>query len=165
MRPKGQTMPNFLHRRALGAMLALTLCAATPWAAASVAGKTPAGVNYISGGASSSELVSLHAQRDTFSLWVVTTALKSGAYLADVKVTIRDAKKQVVFEQKLEGPWLFIDLPVGAYEVEASLNTETFKRRTTLRKGDNHQVFFQFNTGDEVSPDNVSPFPTTPYKK
>jgi len=158
-------MLNHLHRRALGTVLALSLSLAASWAAASVAGQTPAGVRYVSGGASASELVALHGQRDAFSLWVVTTALKSGAYLADVEVTIRDARKQIVFQQKLEGPWLFIDLPLGSYEVEATLNSETFKRRTTLRKGDHHQVFFQFNTGDQVSPENVSPFPTTPYKK
>ncbi len=159
-------MLNHLQHRALRTLLALSIGAAAPWANASVAGKTAAGWDYVSGGASSSELVALHAQRDKFSLWVVTTALKSGAYLADVQVTIRDAKKQVVFEQKLEGPWLFVNLPAGSYEVEASLNTETFKRRTTVNKnGDNNQVFFQFNTGDQVSPDNVSPFPTTPYKK
>jgi hypothetical protein len=159
-------MLNHLAQRTLPWALALTMCAAAPWATASVAGKTAAGWDYVSGGASNSELVALHADRDKFSLWVVTTALKSGAYLADVKVTIRDANKQVVFEQKLEGPWLFVNLPVGSYEVEASLNTETFKRRTTVNKaGDNNQVFFQFNTGDQVSPDNVSPFPATPYKK
>jgi hypothetical protein len=94
---------------------------------------------------------------------VITAALRTGAHLADVRVSIRDAKKQLVFDGRLEGPWLFIDLPLGRYDIEASYNNETQKRATTIHRGDHHQAFFYFNTGDIVSPEHVPPFERNPY--
>jgi hypothetical protein len=144
-----------------GGTLALAL-ASPAWALKS--GKTPMGMPYVSGGIGQSELSSLHAKRGDYSLWVITAAMKSGAYLADVEVSVRDAKQRVVFKERLDGPWLFIDLPLGRYEVEASFNGETEKRSTTIHRGDHHQVFFYFKTGDETPPDVPErPAPSNPF--
>ena len=43
-------------------------------------GATARGDPYLSGGVSKAEQVSLHAQRERFSLWVITAAKKSDAY-------------------------------------------------------------------------------------
>lgn len=126
-------------------------------------GRTPQGLPYVSGGASDEELAVLHGGRERYSLWVITAALRTGAHLADVRVSIRDAKKQLVFDGRLDGPWLFIDLPLGRYDIEASFNSETQKRATTIHRGDHHQAFFYFNTGDIVSPERVPPFERNPY--
>jgi hypothetical protein len=126
-------------------------------------GTTPQGLPYVSGGASHEELSALHGGRERYSLWVITAALRTGAHLADVRVSIRDAKKQLVFDGRLDGPWLFIDLPLGRYDIEASYNNETQKRATTIHRGDHHQAFFYFNTGDIVSPEHVPPFERNPY--
>jgi hypothetical protein len=144
------------------ALLALLL-AALPAAEASRAGTTPQGCQYVTGGVSHSELLDLHARRDDYDLWVTTAAMKSGAYLADVRVIIRDAANRPMFDQRLDGPWLFIELPQGRYDVEAMLNGESYRRTTTIRKGEHHQVFFYFKTGDDVSPEYRSPFPGNPY--
>jgi hypothetical protein len=127
------------------------------------AGKTAQGWVYASGGVSHEELAALHAKRDSYSLWVITAAMKSGAYQADVRVTIRDAKQRLVFDRRLDGPWLFIDLPLGRYEVEAELNGEAHKRKTTIHSGDHHQVFFYFDVPDIVSPEDRRPFEGNPY--
>lgn len=127
------------------------------------AGKTAQGYEFTTGGVSTEELTSLHAGRAKYNLWVVTAAMGSGAHLADVRVVIRDAKGKPAFEGNLHGPWLFINLPLGRYEIEASIGKETHKSVTTIHKGDLHQAFFYFATGDELSPGNRSPFPGNPY--
>lgn len=147
------------------AHVALVCCgialAASAWSMQS--GATPQGMRYASGGVSHEELTALHAQKDGYSLWVITAALRTGAHLADVRVAIRDDKKQLVFDRRLDGPWLLIELPLGRYEVEASLGNEVQKRATTIHRGDHHQAFFYFNTGDTVSPEQTPPFERSPY--
>jgi hypothetical protein len=135
--------------------------AATAWSMQS--GSTPQGLPYVSGGVSHEELTALHARREGYSLWVITAALRTGAYLADVHVSIRDAGKRLVFDGVLDGPWLFIDLPLGRYDIEASFNAEVQKRTTTIHRGDHHQAFFYFNTGDAVSAEQVPPFERNPF--
>jgi hypothetical protein len=126
-------------------------------------GITPQGLPYVSGGVSHEELSELHGGRERYSLWVITAALRTGAHLADVRVSIRDEKKQIVFDGRLEGPWLFIDLPLGRYVIDASYNNETHQRATTIHRGDHHQAFFYFNTGDAVSTEQMPPFERNPY--
>ncbi len=145
------------------ALLVGTLAAAPLAVQALDAGQTPQGRPYVSGGVSQDELVALHARRDWYSLWVITAATRSGAHLADARVIIREAGDTVVFNRRLDGPWLFIDLPPGSYEVEAWLGSTSHKRRTTLHDGDRRQLMFYFDTGDEVAPENRSPFDRNPY--
>ena len=111
------------------------------------------------------ELQALHARRDDYSLWLVTAAKRSGAHLADVRVKISDREGRTVFEGLLDGPWLFIDLEVGRYTIEASFDDETQKKTTTIHPGDHHQVFFYFDVPDEVSPERQTPFDRNPYGK
>lgn len=108
-------------------------------------GVTAQGRPYVSGGVADGEQSALHAQRERFTLWVVTAARKSGAYLADVQVKVTDSQQRVVFDAPLEGPWLLIDLPLGRYEVEARLGGEMQRLVTTIHPGDRHQAFFYFD--------------------
>jgi hypothetical protein len=117
---------------------------------------------YASGGVSIEELRAMHQRREGFSLWVITAA-RSGAHLANARVTIRDASQRVVFDGRLDGPWLFIDLPLGRYEVAATVGGQTQTRWSTIHPEDRHQVFFYFDTGDLVSPDVPQQFPGNPY--
>lgn len=149
------------HRLAIAALLSLSLLATASLALQS--GKTLDGAAYVSGGVSHEELRALHDRRSDYNLWLITASSKSGSYLADVLVTIRDSKKQTVFNARLDGPWLFINLPLGTYQVEAALNGKSQRRTTTIHRGDLHQAFFYFDTGDEVGADNKSPFDKNPY--
>ncbi|MDE2300189.1 MAG: hypothetical protein KGK18_18730, partial [Burkholderiales bacterium] len=103
-------------------------------------------------GVGSDELRALHAQREQYSLWVVTAARPSGAYLADVLVKVFDAKHEVVFDRRLAGPWLFIELPPGRYEVQATHKAETQTKVTTIHPGDHHQMLFYFDVAAQVLP-------------
>lgn len=115
---------------------------------ATQAGRTAQGLAYLSGGVSLDERTTLQTQGSGYSLWVVTAAMKSGAYLSNVHVTIRDAKQIAVFDGRLDGPWLFVDLPLGRYEVQAAFNGVVQKRITTIHPGDHHQALFYFSPSD-----------------
>ncbi len=134
-----------------GAVAVLALAAGVAWAKDS--GQTSSGWAYVSGGATYEEQVELHAARRGYSLWVVTAARKSGAYLADVQVHVRDAAQREVFDRALDGPWLFLDLPPGAYTVEAVLGGQTQRGRTTIHRGDHHQLFLYFDVDEQVGED------------
>ena len=128
--------------------LAASLLGVAIGAGAIQAGKTAQGLPYLSGGVSLDERAALQTQGSGYSLWVVTAAMKSGAYLAKVHVTIRDAKQIAVFDAQLDGPWLFVDLPLGRYEVQAAFNGVVHKRITTIHPGDHHQALFYFSASD-----------------
>ena len=150
-------------RRLHIALLSVALLAAAGAAGAVESGRTAAGVPFASGGVSSGELSALHRERENYSLWVVTAAAKSGAFLADVRVRVRDGEGRLVFDDRMAGPWLFIDLPLGRYEVEAQLDGNVQRHVTTVHRGDHHQMFFYFDTGDEVSPDRPDAGLANPY--
>jgi hypothetical protein len=128
------------------------LAAAAPAARAEASGRTALGGAYVSGGIGEGEIAALDAQRDRYSLWVITAAKVSGAYLADVRVRIVDAKKALVFDHTLAGPWLLVDLPLGRYDVEASYQGQTMTRPTAIHAGDRHQIVFYFDVPADVLP-------------
>ncbi|HEX5685050.1 MAG TPA: hypothetical protein VFY73_13590 [Ideonella sp.] len=157
-------MKKPLRRIAMGAIQCFvgTLCLVAG-AQAVQEGKTAQGYAYVSGGVSQAEQAYLHARRESFSLWAVTAAKKTGAYLVDVRVKITDAQLRVVFDAPLDGPWLLIDLPLGRYDIQASLGGETQRTVTTIHPGDHHQAFFYFPADAEVSPERDQPTPGSPY--
>ena len=139
------------------------------WLIASLAhgierGTSATGVAYASGGASQEELEVLRAERLKYSFWLTTAARRSGAYLAGVRVRISDAEGgKRVLEHVMDGPWLFADLPLGRYEVEAILLDERTGRleiqrgTTAIHAGDHHQMLLYFSTGDEVGEERAPP--------
>ena len=131
--------------------------------AAQTRGKTVAGSTYVTGGVTVAELRKLDGEKDNYSLWITTAAKESGAYLSDVKLKITGAKKQVVLDTTMIGPWLMVDLPAGKYTVEAGFKDQTQKRTTHIRAGEHEQMIMYFESPAEVSPDWVSPFKDSPY--
>ncbi len=155
----------WLHRIAL-VLLALVLAfALTSLAQSQTRGVNAQGRPFVSGGVGFEALQALHARRDAYSFWVVTAAKRSGAYLADVRIKINDAENRLVFDSALDGPWLFIDLALGRYSVEASFQGQTQRAVTTIHPGDHHQVLFYFDAPGEVDPDRDSPFNRNPFGK
>ena len=131
--------------------------------AAPTRAKTPEGVAYAMGAISVSELRELERRKDDYSLWITLAAKKTGAYLSDVQVRIMTADGKLVFNELVVGPWLFIDLPVGRYKVEAAFRGQPDTKTTQINKGDRHQMFFYFDSPADVSPEWHSPFKSNPY--
>lgn len=126
--------------------------AVAPPANALIRGTSPRGWALLEGGIGRTEIESMEAERSRYSLWIITAARVSGAYLADVEIGITDEHGAKVLERKLEGPWLMIDLPLGHYEVQAHLGQERQKRVTTIHPGDHHQMVFYFSVDADVLP-------------
>lgn len=119
-------------------------------AAALRVGTTAQGIGWQAGGVTVEERSTMQLTASSYTLWVVTAAAKSGAFLADVQITIRDEGGTAVFDHRVGGPWLYVDLPPGRYTVQARLGGVEQQRSTTVRRGDHHQMVFRFETGDEV---------------
>jgi len=144
-----------VRRAPRAALLGLALMAGL--AQAIERGTSASGVAYVSGGTSHEELDVLRAERSSYSFWLTTAARRSGAHLAGVRVRITGADDgRRVLEHVMDGPWLFADLPLGRYEVEAILLDERTGRleiqrgTTAIHAGDRHQMLLYFSTGDEV---------------
>ena len=138
----------------IGYLVPALLAAGVAWppvaAVASTAGQTRQGWPYMSGGVSDDERTAMLNSREAFSLWIITAATVSGVYLADVHISIRDSRNLLVFDQTLDGPWLFVDMPAGRYELEATWHGQSIHQTTTLRFGDHHQMVTHFKLPDYI---------------
>lgn len=134
-------------------LLAWVAATATIFSAhALMRGTTAEGSPFVEGGVGADETAALEAQRDQYSLWLITAVRVSGAYLAEVQVRIADQRGRVLLERKMSGPWLLVNLPIGRYELQASYRGETLRRTVTIHPGDHHQVIFHFSVQGEMQP-------------
>lgn len=124
-------------------LLALPLLFGPAWA-----DRTPEGVDFVSGGIGDEERSALREAMPRYSLWLTTAARGSGAYLAQVKVSIIDAQDRLWLRHAMQGPWLLVDLPPGRYRVEAQLGDQLRQAVTTIHPGDHHQLVLYFDVAD-----------------
>ena len=89
-----------------------------------------AGVKWNCGGIGSDERRALEAQRGAAKLELTFVSRKRGGFLAGAQVTVKRGEATVAtFEA--DGPICLLDLPAGAYRIEARLND--FTATTTAR--------------------------------
>lgn len=117
-------------------------CAA---ANAVTAGSTAGGHPYVSGGVGDTEQRRLIADSHQYSLWMITAARGSGAYLADAHLRVADTRGRTVFDGPLDGPFLMIDLPRGRYTVEATWGDQTVRRTVSIGRDDHDRMVLYFN--------------------
>ncbi|MDY7034691.1 MAG: hypothetical protein SV375_00815 [Thermodesulfobacteriota bacterium] len=74
------------------------------------------GIPYATGGVGvkERELMEDLAKTKDFNLKVVLASI-SGSYLSDLMVYIEDMSGKMVFETVTDGPWLYVDLPLGKH--------------------------------------------------
>jgi len=77
-------------------------------------------VAFLSGGVGEREREILKEMGRDYSLKLIFSN-KKGEYLSDVMVKISDWHGKTILTMVSNGPWLFIDLPTGVYDVEANL--------------------------------------------
>ncbi len=70
------------------------------------------------------------------------------AYVAQVAVTIKDTKGTVsllVPGEQVTGPWLFVDLPAGTYEITAIRRDQSaIKQKVEVGAGGSRTVYFRW---------------------
>jgi hypothetical protein len=86
-------------------------------------------IAFITGGVGEREREALNNIENAYTLFV-SMALETGAYVADVRITLRDERGQTVLDTTTRGPFLLADLPAGRYEVEATASGERTERST-----------------------------------
>ncbi|MDM0077673.1 carboxypeptidase-like regulatory domain-containing protein [Variovorax sp. J2P1-59] len=128
----------------------LGACAVAPWVAqAQSAASTPVPAvvpvvaptmqgagsgQYVCGGVGSDESVAMRAAMKDHPLSLLF-ARSSGAYLADVAVTVKNESGATALSLVSNGPICHVDLPAGRYTVEASADGVTKSQVVTLGNG------------------------------
>ncbi|MBO9516218.1 MAG: carboxypeptidase regulatory-like domain-containing protein [Variovorax sp.] len=104
---------------------AVCACVLAPWAAPAQTPvlapsmKTMGAARYVCGGVGAEESNAMRAAMKDHPLSLLF-ARASGAYLADVDVTVKDAQGGTALAMRADGPVCLVDLPAGRYTVEAA---------------------------------------------
>lgn len=132
-----------------------------------IAALAASSVPVVSGGASVEDFTQLNRTAKDYSLKLVLASRGSGAYLADVDVTVRSlATRETVVETRTEGPLLLAALAPGRYEVSATFTDvrpgapTTIRRVVTVPRSGLVQTTMYFDTGDEVGAESPREFTT-----
>ena len=139
---------TLLHVVVLVLLGAVLLAAAQ----AAVRDRTPEGIAFVEGGIGADEVSVLMAERPSHALSIRLAAQRSGAYLADVHLRIRDAAHRVVFERDVQAPWLFVDLPPGRYEIEGVHGANTQRRAVTVVAHGHREAVLHFPVEGQTAP-------------
>ena len=108
-------------------------------------------VEYLSGGIGKEEADALKQQSADYALTLEFASSKTaegdvspGAYLADVKVDIRDAQGRQMLDTTAQGPLLLVRLPPGDYTVVADWNGVRKQHSVDLPAGARRHVVFMW---------------------
>ncbi len=88
------------------------------------------GITYITGGIGDEERAKLESEKHNYNLHI-TSAGKAGEYVGDTRIVIRDRKGNELLNVS-SGPLFYVQLPAGAYTIEARSDGETQERRVTV---------------------------------
>lgn len=103
---------------------------------------------FVCGGVGSGEQEAIKAQAASHDL-MLTFAVSTGAYLADVDVQIRDAKGAVVLSATCGGPIMLVDLPArGVWRVTARANGQVREKTVTAGGGTRAQATLTWPAGN-----------------
>lgn len=131
---------------ALAAGSGFALPAAAAWTQLPAA-KHEGNITYLSGGIGTGEAKAMQAAARKYPLEVEFIKKERGgpaAYLADDKVTIRNAGGKTVLSATSDGPFLLAKLPPGRYTVMASNDKVRKERKVDLASGKHERVIFEW---------------------
>lgn len=105
-------------------------------------GRTDQGYVYLSGGVGADERLALEERAKEFSVKLVFAAT-DGSYVAGVKLDITDVKGAAIVSTTSTGPWFYIQLPPGIYDVKATFagQSKEVKKLRVVKDSSTHQVF------------------------
>jgi hypothetical protein len=89
-------------------------------------------VPYMSGGVGKTERSQLSRSAEDYNLKLVFHTREQGAFLAKVNVSIRDASDKLMIKAASDGPWFFVRLPPGQYNVSGEVRGITVGRMVTV---------------------------------
>ena len=136
-----------MHKKTLAASLILLLGLA-PFAAGAdeLQVHTQGNVSYVMGGVGEEHAQAMQAVRRGFplSLLFVRKDKPKNAYLADIPVTVKDARGKVVLDATSGGPFLYVKLPPGRYTVSATHEGKTRTARVYVPRNGHRRMVFEW---------------------
>ncbi|MGH8518414.1 MAG: hypothetical protein ACREUE_13265 [Panacagrimonas sp.] len=90
------------------------------------------GIEHLIGGVGSDERARIKPRVEDMNLQLVFAEKGTGALLADVEVTIADAKGDEVLKVDKSEPWVFAELEPGTYQVTAKTEAGTLEREVRV---------------------------------
>lgn len=105
-----------------------------------------AGVTYVTGGIGADEAAAMRqaASRYSLAIELAAKATPRDAYVADVKVDIRDGQGRSVLGTTTDGPFLLAKLPAGRYTISAEIEGRSQQKTVALADGAHQRVLFEF---------------------
>ena len=100
-------------------------------------------VSYVSGGVGTESIDRLNSQLSDFNLKLVF-ALNNGEYVSGVRVVIADMKGKTVLDTTSDGPWFLARLPMGSYQIVATLADQAVKRQVAVGSSKIRTVDFRW---------------------
>jgi len=109
--------------------LAMALCGASPAFSRETgdpltASTTKHGYAFMSGGVGIDEHDQMMKKAHLYDL-ELSFADQSGKYLSDVQVVISDERGHEIVNTTTNGPWFYMNLPTGKYDVKATVDNQT----------------------------------------
>lgn len=89
-----------------------------------IRGKSDAGVAYMTGGIGIAEREAMERQGRDYNL-KLSFSEKGGVYLTDVRVAVENRNGKEMINITTNGPWLYLQLPPGTYNVKTVYNGES----------------------------------------
>lgn len=102
-------------------------------------------VAVLHGGVGAEERAAMTHNAADYNLRLTFAAKGSGAYLAGVKVTIRNARGDTVLDTIAAGPWLFARLPQGTFSVAARVADQTLTQTLSIPIAGHRDWVFRFD--------------------
>lgn len=135
------SVPQWL--RLFGALAIVLSSTVTAVAAAPIAQEL-GGIRVLHGGVGFEEREAMRNAAERYNLQLTFARAGTGAYLAGVRVQIRDATGKTVLDTVASGPWLYAALPDGSYTVSASHNSETLSHQIGIKGAARRDWVFRF---------------------
>ena len=101
-------------------------------------------VVYLTGGVTKDEAQFMKAAASQYNLQVTFIA-NGGQYLANVPVSVKNERGQVVFDGVSEGPMLWIGVPPGKYVVTAQHSGQPQTQRIDVGTQMRSPIFFRWS--------------------
>jgi hypothetical protein len=102
-----------------------------------------ADVQYISGGVGVEEREQMQSAAKDYNLHLVFSQKETGAYVAEISVSIKDAKGEEILQVVSDGPWLYAQLPAGTYTVTVAQAGRAISRQVKVTGEKSQTLYFQ----------------------
>lgn len=111
-------------------------------------------VYYMTGGiAEEAEMMRGIAKDYALEVVLVQKSKEIETFLADVNVQILNEQQQVKLEITTAGPYLYVNLPAGRYEIVANFNGEMKKQKATITANKHKKVIFWWPSIEPYQPE------------